>query len=229
MRNHVRLAALTAALLPVSSPAWPEPIQLDGIVVTTTKTKERVIDSLLASSSIGGGQSRAQQEAATQPTETPSAADADTSLSASGTTDRSTIERLQPNSVSELLRDVPGVETSDNHNDPAQSIGIRGLQDFGRVNVMIDGARQNFQVSGHARNGTFYLEPELIGSVDITRGPTSAIYGSGAIGGVVNFATNSVDFGSEAGRKGWRGTEIRLRYERRQLRHQYDGCGAFGQ
>ena len=59
---------------------------------------------------------------------------------------------------------MPGVETSDNHNDPAQSIGIRGLQDFGRVNVMVDGARQDFQVTGHARNGTFYLEPELIGA-----------------------------------------------------------------
>ena len=164
------------------------------VLWSTTKTKERAIDSLSASSSIGGTQVRAQKTAASEPAEEVAAAPPpSTSVGATGTTDRSVIDQIQPNSVSELLRDVPGVETSDNHNDPAQSIGIRGLQDFGRVNVMVDGARQDFQVSGHARNGTFYLEPELIGGVDITRGPTATIYGSGAVGGVVNFATNSAD------------------------------------
>src|SRR6185437_6963203 len=158
MRLHARLAALTAALLPASSPAWSDPIQLDGIVVTTTKTKDRAIDSLSASSSIGGTQVRALKAVASEPAIETAAPTPAAPVGATGTTDRSVIDQIQPNSVSELLRDVPGVETSDNHNDPAQSIGIRGLQDFGRVNVMVDGARQDFQVSGHARNGTFYLE-----------------------------------------------------------------------
>ena len=61
------------------------------------------------------------------------------------------------------------------------------------MNVLIDGARQNFQSTGHGANGTFYVDPELIGGVDITRGPVSTIYGSGAIGGVVSFRTRNID------------------------------------
>ena len=103
------------------------------------------------------------------------------------------IDRLQPGRLSEVLRDVPGVTTQESRNDPAQAINIRGLQDFGRVNVLIDGARQDFQVSGHGANGVFYLDPELVGGVDITRGPTATVYGSGAIGGVAAFRTRSID------------------------------------
>ncbi|MCJ2046198.1 TonB-dependent hemoglobin/transferrin/lactoferrin family receptor [Methylobacterium sp. J-078] len=103
------------------------------------------------------------------------------------------IERIQPSRLSDVLRDVPGVTTQENQNDPAQAINIRGLQDFGRVNVLVDGARQDFQTSGHSANGVFYLDPELVGGVDITRGPTATIYGSGAIGGVASFRTRSID------------------------------------
>ncbi|WP_027171590.1 TonB-dependent hemoglobin/transferrin/lactoferrin family receptor [Methylobacterium sp. 10] len=114
-------------------------------------------------------------------------------LSGSSVVTRAQIDRLQPSRLSDVLRDVPGVTTQENQNDPAQAINIRGLQDFGRVNVLVDGARQNFQTSGHSANGVFYLDPELVGGVDITRGPTSTIYGSGAIGGVVAFRTRSID------------------------------------
>ncbi len=106
---------------------------------------------------------------------------------------RAALDRLQPGRLSEVLRDGPGVITQENRNDPAQAINIRGLQDFGRVNVLVDGARQDFQVSGHGANGVFYLDPELVGGVDVTRGPTATVYGSGAIGGVAAFRTRSID------------------------------------
>ncbi|TXM71934.1 TonB-dependent hemoglobin/transferrin/lactoferrin family receptor [Methylobacterium sp. WL69] len=124
-------------------------------------------------------------------TKTPgSAVDA---LSGTSVVTREQIERIQPSRLSDVLRDVPGVTTQENQNDPAQAINIRGLQDFGRVNVLVDGARQDFQTSGHSANGVFYLDPELVGGVDITRGPTATIYGSGAIGGVAAFRTRSID------------------------------------
>jgi hemoglobin/transferrin/lactoferrin receptor protein len=72
-------------------------------------------------------------------------------------------------------------------------INIRGLQDFGRVAVVVDGARQNYQRSGHNANGSFFLDPELVGGVDVVRGPTSNIYGSGAIGGLVSFRTKDIN------------------------------------
>ena len=67
------------------------------------------------------------------------------------------------------------------------------MQDFGRVNVVIDGARQNFQRTGHNADGVFYLDPEMIGGADVVRGPVANIFGSGAIGGVVSFKTKEVD------------------------------------
>lgn len=102
-------------------------------------------------------------------------------------------EQFNADRISEVLRTIPGVTTQETAGDTATAINIRGLQDFGRVNVLIDGARQNFQRSGHSANGVFYIEPEMIKRVEITRGPTATIYGSGAVGGVAAFETLDAD------------------------------------
>ncbi len=103
------------------------------------------------------------------------------------------IQQQQPNSIADMLQNVPGVASEVTPNDPGQSINIRGMQDFGRVNILIDGARQDYQISGHNANGTFYLDPQFVGQADIVRGPVSNIYGSSGIGGVVSFSTQGVD------------------------------------
>lgn len=103
------------------------------------------------------------------------------------------LQALQPDGVAEILDLVPSVNTQTTPNDPGAAVSIRGLQDFGRVNVMVDGARQNFQKSGHGANGTFYFDTEMLKAVDVTRGPSATIYGSGAIGGVVSFTTLDAD------------------------------------
>jgi hemoglobin/transferrin/lactoferrin receptor protein len=103
------------------------------------------------------------------------------------------IKQQQPGSIADMLQNVPGVASEVTPNDPGQSINIRGMQDFGRVNILIDGARQDYQISGHNANGTFYLDPQFVGQADIVRGPVSNIYGSGGIGGVVSFTTPGVD------------------------------------
>ena len=54
---------------------------------------------------------------------------------------------------------------------------------------MIDGARQNFQFSGHGANGKVYVDPALIGGVNVQKGPTSTVGGAGMIAGLVNFRT----------------------------------------
>lgn len=114
-------------------------------------------------------------------------------LAATSIVNRSYMERFQTTTISDVLREVPSVTVQEQPNDPGQAVNIRGLQDFGRVNVLVDGARQNFQTSGHGANGTFFLEPEFLAEADVTRGPVSNIYGSGAIGGVVSFRTRDVD------------------------------------
>lgn len=110
-------------------------------------------------------------------------------LAAVSTLRQEEIDRILPKRLSDLLIAVPGVTVQDRGDDPSTAINIRGLQDFGRVAVVVDGARQNYQRSGHGANGSFYLDPELIGGVDVVRGPTANIYGSGAIGGVAAFRT----------------------------------------
>jgi hemoglobin/transferrin/lactoferrin receptor protein len=103
------------------------------------------------------------------------------------------IQGLQPNRLSDVFYNVPGVSFQERGDDPATVINVRGLQDFGRVAVVVDGARQNYQRTGHNANGSFFLDPELIGGVDVVRGPTANIYGSGAIGGLVSFRTKDIN------------------------------------
>jgi hemoglobin/transferrin/lactoferrin receptor protein len=111
-------------------------------------------------------------------------------LSGSSVVGRDQVEtQVQPSGTADVLRLIPGVATQAAPGDPGIGVNVRGLQDFGRVNVLVDGARQNFQREGHSAKGTFYFDPEMMKSVDVTRGPVSSIYGSGAIGGVVSFTT----------------------------------------
>lgn len=102
------------------------------------------------------------------------------------------IQRTQATRLSDLLVGIPGVSMPERGDDPGSSINIRGLQDFGRVATFVDGVPQDFQRSGHFANGQFYLDPELIGGVDIARGPVANIYGSGSIGGVAAFSTKDI-------------------------------------
>ena len=102
------------------------------------------------------------------------------------------IQKRQASKIGDLIYNLPGVWLQDRGDEPSTSINIRGLQDFGRVAVVVDGARQNYQRTGHFANGSFFLNPELVGGIDIVRGPTANIYGSGAIGGVASFRTKDV-------------------------------------
>lgn len=98
------------------------------------------------------------------------------------------LERIQANTAAELFRATPGVAASMNGDDAATAINIRGMQQEGRVVVTLDGARQDYWRVGHG-TGSFYVEPELLKSATVIRGPASNAYGSGGIGGVVAFET----------------------------------------
>ncbi|AWM03269.1 TonB-dependent hemoglobin/transferrin/lactoferrin family receptor [Bradyrhizobium amphicarpaeae] len=111
------------------------------------------------------------------------------------------IEGRQASTVGDLIYNVPGVWVQNRGDEPSTSINIRGLQDFGRVAVVVDGARQNYQRTGHFANGSFFLNPELISGIDIVRGPTANIYGSGAIGGVASFRTKDIEDVVRAGER----------------------------
>lgn len=103
---------------------------------------------------------------------------------------REEMDRTPARHAADLLVATPGVSSTVNRLDPGLSVNIRGMQDFGRVNMMIDGMRQNFVRNGHQqRNGQMYLDPELISAITIERGPRTDVHGAGAIAGTVNFQT----------------------------------------
>ncbi|HVY21115.1 MAG TPA: TonB-dependent hemoglobin/transferrin/lactoferrin family receptor [Bauldia sp.] len=106
---------------------------------------------------------------------------------------RADLQKMQGKLPSDVLAALPGIVASTLGNDKGALVNIRGLQNFGRIAVTIDGARQDFSRNSHAGNGTFYLEPELLKSVTVVRGPSGNSYGSGAIGGVVAFETIDAD------------------------------------
>nr|WP_292640675.1 TonB-dependent receptor plug domain-containing protein [Mesorhizobium sp.] len=110
------------------------------------------------------------------------------SMAAISAVDQEELERIQPDTAADIFRTTPGVAASMNGDDPATAINIRGLQQYGRVVVTLDGARQDYWRVGHG-SGSFYVEPELIKDATVIRGPVSNAYGSGGIGGVVSFET----------------------------------------
>ncbi len=91
-----------------------------------------------------------------------------------------------------VLRETPGVFTRINGSNPGVAVNIRGFEGSGRVNMMIDGAPQTFRTTGHDAQGYSYIDPNLLSSVDITRGAVTTEGGSG-LAGSVNFRTLGVD------------------------------------
>lgn len=157
---------------------------------------------------IGSGQALAQQPLKIQPasTEVPPKKPAVTlldrivisatmlseavidALAPVSTVDGEQLSRTQASTVADIFRTTPGVAASMNGDDPATSINIRGMEQYGRVVVTLDGARQDYWRVGHG-SGSFYVEPELLKEATVIRGPVSNAYGSGGIGGVVSFQT----------------------------------------
>ncbi|MGH8126678.1 MAG: TonB-dependent receptor plug domain-containing protein, partial [Rhodanobacteraceae bacterium] len=135
---------------------------------------------------------------------------------------RAEIERLQPSSLQDLLGDTPGMAVA-NSGGPGKltSLFLRGTN-ADQVLVLVDGIRV-----GNATSGTTPVQDipvDQIQRIEIVRGPFSSLYGSEAIGGVIQiflrhapgtFAPNaSVGIGSwnhwkagagfsAAGQRGW--------------------------
>ncbi|RBO99049.1 TonB-dependent hemoglobin/transferrin/lactoferrin family receptor [Pseudochrobactrum asaccharolyticum] len=102
--------------------------------------------------------------------------------------DTQAIEKAQASSLPELLKSVPGVALLGGVRIQGQGIAIRG---FGRqtdVRVILDGARKNFE---QYDQGTIFIEPELLKSVEIEKGSTSVKYGNGGFGGTIKMETRS--------------------------------------
>lgn len=104
---------------------------------------------------------------------------------------REDIEELQATSVQDLLRTVPGINiTNSGGAGKTTSIFMRGTQSD-HVLVLIDGVKV-----GSATLGTTafqHIPVEQIERIEIVRGPRSSLFGSEAIGGVIQIFTRKAD------------------------------------
>ena len=98
---------------------------------------------------------------------------------------RDEIDRVQAQSLDDVLRYQPGLDIGGGPRRLVEVPFIRGLSGP-RVLTTMDGVRLNFQ-SGHA--GRLFLEVDALGRIDVVRGPNSALWGSGALGGVLALST----------------------------------------
>ena len=99
----------------------------------------------------------------------------------------------QGGDIENVLRSIPGVSTVDSTNNPGIAINIRGFEGSGRVNMSIDGVRQNFRFTGHDAQGFVYVDPLLLAGIDIQRGAVSTAGGAGALAGSADMRTLDVD------------------------------------
>lgn len=103
------------------------------------------------------------------------------------------IEQFGNRNIDDALRATPGTFTRDNPQNPGLAVNIRGLEGSGRVNMMIDGVRQNFRFTGHEAQGFAYIDPAFLAGIDISRGAVSGVGGAGALAGAANLRTYNIE------------------------------------
>ncbi|HDZ5096653.1 TPA: TonB-dependent receptor [Campylobacter jejuni] len=102
------------------------------------------------------------------------------------------LEKKPIKDIGEAIGDIPGVDVTMNKTG-TYDFSIRGFSSSYTL-VLIDGKRQSvangFYDNGFGGSESGYLPPlSMIERIEIIRGPASTLYGSDAVGGVINIIT----------------------------------------
>ncbi|MEQ9892937.1 TonB-dependent vitamin B12 receptor BtuB [Pectobacterium aroidearum] len=117
-------------------------------------------------------------------------------LAAKSIVTRADIDRWQAKSLNDVMRRLPGVDIAENGGrGQLGSVFIRGGS-ASHVLVLVDGVRM--ASPGVTGSIDFSQIPmSLVQRIEYIRGPRSAVYGSDAIGGVINIITERAQDGGE--------------------------------
>lgn len=120
--------------------------------------------------------------------------DAPASISVIG---REELQEKRFGSLAEALGDIEGVDVGQSQGETGGlTISIRGMPSDYTL-VLVDGRRQNapgnVTPNGFGETSTSFLPPfSAIDQIEVVRGPMSTLYGSDAMGGVINLITRKV-------------------------------------
>lgn len=157
------VAGVAAAQAPNASGQASDVVEVDQLVVTASAFERKVVDAPASVSVIT----------------------------------REALQTKRFSSLAEALADVEGVDVGDGVGKTGGlNISIRGMPSDYTL-VLVDGRRQNaagnVTPNGFGETSTSFMPPtSAIERIEVVRGPMSTLYGSDAMGGVVNIITRRV-------------------------------------
>ena len=100
------------------------------------------------------------------------------------------IIKLSPQTSADLLAVIPGIKVQKSQMGGGSPV-IRGMES-NRVMLVIDGVRMNNAIyrKGHLQNA-ITVSPNQLDKTEVVFGPSSVIYGSDALGGVIHYYTKT--------------------------------------
>ena len=109
---------------------------------------------------------------------------------------RQQIEQRPVHDLGQLLRTVPGITGGLSPSGAMSKISLRGMEDKYSL-MLVDGKRMGDSSGVNyrpdlGRQDLNWISPELIERIEVIRGPMSTLYGSDAMGGVINIITRRI-------------------------------------
>ena len=100
------------------------------------------------------------------------------------------IQKISPQTSADLLAAMPGIKVQKSQFGGGSPV-IRGMES-NRVLLVVDGIRMNNAIyrKGHLQS-SITVAPNLLDKTEVVFGPSSVIYGSDALGGVIHYFTKT--------------------------------------
>ncbi|MFK8058750.1 MAG: TonB-dependent receptor [Polaribacter sp.] len=106
------------------------------------------------------------------------------------------IQKVSPQTSADLLATIPGIKVQKSQFGGGSPV-IRGMES-NRVLLVVDGVRMNNAIyrKGHLQN-SISVAPNMLDKTEVVFGPSSVIYGSDALGGVIHYYTKTPKLSEE--------------------------------
>ncbi|MCL7752765.1 TonB-dependent receptor [Polaribacter sp. Z022] len=100
------------------------------------------------------------------------------------------IQKVSPQTSADLLATIPGIKVQKSQFGGGSPV-IRGMES-NRVLLVVDGVRMNNAIyrKGHLQN-SISVAPNMLDKTEVVFGPSSVVYGSDALGGVIHYYTKT--------------------------------------